>query len=85
MRILTCLAVQTVGHADFFEDASGNWWAVALSTRGGPEYKYFPMVRETVLTPVTWKKGQWPYATQINGVVSAWRLPKQNTNIPGSG
>ena len=29
-----CL-VQTVGHADLFDDANGNWWAVALATRDG--------------------------------------------------
>ncbi|KAI8303136.1 xylosidase arabinofuranosidase [Colletotrichum sp. SAR11_240] len=28
---------QTVGHADLFQDAHGNWWGVALSTRGGHE------------------------------------------------
>lgn len=25
--------VQTVGHADLFNDTAGNWWAVALATR----------------------------------------------------
>lgn len=24
---------QTVGHADLFQDPSGNWWASALATR----------------------------------------------------
>lgn len=28
---------QTVGHADLFQDATGRWWGVALSTRSGPE------------------------------------------------
>jgi hypothetical protein len=27
--------VQTVGHADIFDDTNGNWWAVALATRNG--------------------------------------------------
>ncbi|KAJ3530258.1 hypothetical protein NMY22_g8652 [Coprinellus aureogranulatus] len=61
---------QTIGHADLFQDGSGNWWAVALSTRGGPEYKHFPMVRETVLAPVSWRKGEWPVATQVSGTMS---------------
>ncbi|KAJ3522188.1 hypothetical protein NMY22_g11999 [Coprinellus aureogranulatus] len=61
---------QTIGHADLFQDGSGNWWAVALSTRGGPEYKHFPMVRETVLAPVSWRKGEWPVATQVSGKMS---------------
>lgn len=37
---------QTVGHADLFQDAAGNWWGVALSTRGGPalyDELIFPM------------------------------------------
>lgn len=34
---------QTVGHADLFQDAFGNWWGVALSTRSGPEYTVYPM------------------------------------------
>ena len=27
------VTVQTVGHADLFTDAAGNWWAVSLATR----------------------------------------------------
>lgn len=27
--------VQTVGHADLFNDTNGNWWAVSLATRNG--------------------------------------------------
>lgn len=35
-------------------------WAVALATRSGPQYLYYPMGRETILTPVSWKDGEWP-------------------------
>ncbi|GJJ12973.1 hypothetical protein Clacol_007220 [Clathrus columnatus] len=51
---------QTVGHADLILDTNGNWWAVALATRSGPEYLFYPMGRETILTSVTWKDGEWP-------------------------
>ncbi|KAL4876339.1 glycosyl hydrolase [Aspergillus karnatakaensis] len=59
---------QTVGHADLFQDGSGHWWAVALSTRSGPEWERYPMGRETVLTPVTWEEGEWPVFTPVRGV-----------------
>ncbi|RAH69225.1 uncharacterized protein BO66DRAFT_453195 [Aspergillus aculeatinus CBS 121060] len=56
---------QTVGHADLFVDAHGNWWGVALATRGGPRLynaSVYPMGRETVLFPVRWEEGGWPVA-----------------------
>ncbi|KAK4232511.1 Non-reducing end alpha-L-arabinofuranosidase BoGH43B [Podospora fimiseda] len=66
---------QTVGHADLFEDAKGNWWAVALATRSGPEYLHYPMGRETVLTAVRWEKGGFPIFTPVSGEMSVWPLP----------
>ncbi|KAL1593689.1 hypothetical protein SLS60_010421 [Paraconiothyrium brasiliense] len=75
---------QTVGHADLFEDASGNWWAVALSTRSGPGWLNYPMGRETVLTPATWKKGEWPVIEPVHGKQSG-PLPPINRKVPGSG
>ncbi|KZT18301.1 glycoside hydrolase family 43 protein [Neolentinus lepideus HHB14362 ss-1] len=50
--------LQTVGHADVFEDTEGNVWAVALATRNGT-WDY-PMGRETVLVAVAWEKDQYP-------------------------
>lgn len=50
--------VQHVGHADLFQDGSGNWWAVALGVRN--ENGRFPMGRETFLIPVEWPTGEWP-------------------------
>ncbi|KAK8071236.1 xylosidase : arabinofuranosidase [Apiospora hydei] len=64
---------QTVGHADLFQDGAGNWWGIALSTRGGPELYndlIFPMGRETVLYPVSWPAGEWPVAEQVRGNMS---------------
>lgn len=78
---------QTVGHADLFQDAQGNWWGVALSTRGGPTlYKelIYPMGRETVLFPVSWPSGGWPVADQVQGRMSG-PLPSQSLITQGIG
>ncbi|KAK2597544.1 hypothetical protein N8I77_012323 [Diaporthe amygdali] len=76
---------QTVGHADLFQDQSGNWWGVALSTRSGPGDKYYPMGRETVMTAVTWEEGEFPIWTNISGQESGWAMPTENKEIGGSG
>lgn len=73
---------QTVGHADIFQDTKGDWWAVALSTRSGPEY--YPMGRETVLTPVQWEKDRFPTFTPVRGE-EAGPLPSANKDIGGNG
>ncbi|TFY73238.1 hypothetical protein EWM64_g10774, partial [Hericium alpestre] len=75
---------QTVGHADLFNDTEGNWWGVALSTRSGPEYTYYPMGRETVLTPAQWKEGEFPTFTPVLGEETG-PLPPQKKGIKGSG
>ncbi|KAI5464430.1 glycosyl hydrolase [Mariannaea sp. PMI_226] len=75
---------QTVGHADLFQDASGNWWAAALSTRSGPDWEIYPMGRETVLVPMRWEKGEWPVLDRVSGRMSG-PLPKTNRNVPGNG
>jgi beta-xylosidase len=76
---------QTVGHADLFQDVSGNWWGVALSSRTGPDFITCPMGRETVLYPVTWAEGAWPVASPVRGTMNGWCLPPKDTNIPGIG
>ncbi|KAH8587255.1 xylosidase : arabinofuranosidase [Bisporella sp. PMI_857] len=76
---------QTVAHADLFQDSSDNWWGVALATRSGPEYKSYPMGRETVLYPVTWNKGDWPILQPVRGKMSGWPLPPTDRKIPGAG
>lgn len=80
---------QTVGHADLFHDANGNWWGVALSTRGGPALyneSVFPMGRETVLYPVSWPTGGWPTADQVRGSMSGpLPRPMRRRSIRGMG
>ncbi|KAL4877630.1 glycosyl hydrolase [Aspergillus karnatakaensis] len=54
--------VQSTGHADVFEDTSGNWWAVLLAVRpvraeGTWEESVFG--RESFLAPVKWRN-DWP-------------------------
>lgn len=76
---------QTVGHADLFQDAQGNWWGMALATRSGPEYKSYPMGRETVLFPVTWPTGEWPILEPVRGKMNGWPLPAPSRDVPGTG
>ncbi|KAH8806177.1 xylosidase : arabinofuranosidase [Xylogone sp. PMI_703] len=76
---------QTVGHADLFQDASGNWWGSALATRSGPEWQNYPMGRETVLFPVTWKTGDWPILQPVRGTMSGWPLPPRTRTVRGGG
>ncbi|KAL6918615.1 hypothetical protein FSHL1_010041 [Fusarium sambucinum] len=75
---------QTVGHADLFQDASENWWGVALATRSGPEWKVYPMGRETVLFPVEWEENEWPRLDMVRGKMSG-PLPPTNKRVPGTG
>lgn len=59
-------AIANVGHADLFDDASGNWWMVLLASRpygGGSN-----LGRETFLVPVIWED-DWPVASPSSGLV----------------
>ncbi|KAK3349207.1 glycoside hydrolase family 43 protein [Lasiosphaeria hispida] len=76
---------QTVGHGDLFQDAKGNWWGMCLATRGGPEWKTYPMGREAVLFPVTWEKDAWPVLQPVRGRMSGWERPPPSRQIPGHG
>lgn len=52
---------QAIGHADFFQDPQGNWWAVCLGIRPkGYPYGH-NLGRETLLVPVQWDEAGWPY------------------------
>lgn len=84
-RLQTTNYFQTVGHADLFADANGEWWGVALSTRSGPAYENYPMGRETVLTAVTWEEGEFPVWTAVSGEESGWAFPSVDKDIPGLG
>lgn len=75
---------QAVGHADLFQDASGDWWGVALSQRSGPQSLIAPMGRETVLYPASWPNSSWPNVSPVQGTESG-PLPPTNTSIPGIG
>ncbi|KAF2449573.1 glycoside hydrolase family 43 protein [Karstenula rhodostoma CBS 690.94] len=77
---------QTIGHADLFQDAHGKWWSVALSTRGGPAFKVYPMGRETILTNATWEEGAWPVIhNPVRGAMTGWPLPETGHHLPGNG
>ncbi|KAF2169410.1 glycoside hydrolase family 43 protein [Zasmidium cellare ATCC 36951] len=76
---------QTVGHADIFQDAKGQWWAVALATRSGPEYTVYPMGRETILTPAVWPEGGWPRLSRVKGEMTAHQLPPTEIIERGEG
>ncbi|WP_185020843.1 glycoside hydrolase family 43 protein [Histidinibacterium lentulum] len=49
--------LQTLGHAELVEDASGGWWALALGVRKRGQHHL--LGRETMLAPVEWRDG-WP-------------------------
>ncbi|KAF4982483.1 hypothetical protein FZEAL_1908 [Fusarium zealandicum] len=84
---------QAVGHCDLFQDANKRWWAVALAVRAGGSYgedpgPYFgnlPMGRESVLTPVTWDKNEFPVFTPVEGFMSGWELPAESYVEEGEG
>lgn len=48
--------ITSVGHADFTQDAAGNWWAVFLGTRPYQGNAY-NTGRETFLMPISWQNG----------------------------
>ena len=75
---------QNLGHADLFQDRRGKWWAVALSVREGVVGSY-PMGRETVMTPVTWERGQWPVFEPVTGQMSGWWLDEEDVPRRGEG
>ena len=51
--------LHATGHADFFEDDRGGWWAVFLGIRYG-EHGWHHLGRETFLAPVEWDTDGWP-------------------------
>lgn len=59
--------ITSVGHADFVQDAEGNWWATFLGVRPY-EGDYYNTGRETFLMPVHWEDG-WPVITRDEELV----------------
>lgn len=51
-------AVTSTGHADFVEDANGNWYVVFLGCRPYGA-GFYNTGRETFIAPVSWENG-WP-------------------------
>ncbi|KAJ0425936.1 glycosyl hydrolase [Aspergillus carlsbadensis] len=76
---------QTVGHADLFQDKERNWWGIALATRSGPDWRVYPMGRETVLFPVTWEEGEWPVFGTVRGKMTGPLPVGAGHSVPGDG
>jgi xylan 1,4-beta-xylosidase len=70
---------QAIGHADFFDDGRGKWWAVCLGIR--PQgYPYgHNLGRETMLVPVEWGDDGWPRLGDHGRVPVSLDLPKSET------
>lgn len=80
--------IQSVGHADLFEDSSGQWWGVALAQRSGSRgVETSPMGRETVLFPVRWDEDGWVRVegAGVQGFMDAPLPGGDEANIPGEG
>lgn len=78
---------QAVGHVDLFHDGMGQWWAVGLSVRSGPEVESYPMGRETFLTPVVWPAEEFPVFTPVQGrmeLQDGRTLPCPSCRRPGT-
>ena len=57
--------IQGTGHADMIQATDGSWWMVHLGFRPAVDGIHF-IGRETCLTPVEWKTGEWP-VVNVNG------------------
>ena len=51
--------IQGTGHADLVQALDSSWWMVHLAFRPAIDGIHF-IGRETCLTPVEWKQGEWP-------------------------
>lgn len=72
--------VTSTGHADFVEDASGNWHAVFLGCRPY-ETGFYNTGRETFIAPVSWENG-WPKINLEGNAVKKNYALKTNTSTP---
>lgn len=52
--------IQCTGHADLFDDHSGESWLVCLGVRPLPGRQLHHLGRETFLSPVRWTDDGWP-------------------------
>ncbi len=66
---------QAIGHADFFDDPAGNWWAVCLGIRPTGYPSTHCLGRETFLVPVVWNEDGWPVLGEEGRVPLSIDLP----------
>lgn len=60
--------VTCTGHADIVQTPGGEWWAVFLGCRPGPD-GVEQLGRETFMMPVNWSRDGFPYITQEKDTV----------------
>ena len=53
------LPIQSTGHAEFFDDQSGQWWLACLGVRHSQYPLSHHLGRETYIAPLNWD-GDWP-------------------------
>lgn len=63
--------IQNIGHADFIQTQTGDWWSVLLGIRLTDDGKHSIMGRETFLTPMEWEKNEWPIMSPMSGIVKS--------------
>jgi alpha-N-arabinofuranosidase len=56
--------IQGTGHADMVQAPDSSWWMVHLAFRPAVDGIHF-IGRETCLTPVEWRRGEWPMVNKI--------------------
>lgn len=75
--------IQGTGHADLVQATDSSWWMVHLAFRPAVDGIHF-IGRETCLTPVEWKKGEWPVVNgngQTDAIITK-TPPNYNAQIP---
>ena len=74
--------LQATGHADLFQDAAGNWWAVCLAVRPISYPLRHLLGRETNLMPVVWPENEWPVFGDNGHIKLEISGPLPETSIP---
>ena len=75
--------IQGTGHADLVQATDSSWWMVHLAFRPAIDGIHF-IGRETCLTPVEWKKDQWPVVNKTGQTTDTISQlpPNYQTQIP---
>lgn len=66
--------IQGTGHADIVQAADSSWWMVHLAFRPAVDGIHF-IGRETCLTPVEWKKDDWPIVNKLGQTDEVMKVP----------